>query len=227
MENIGCRIRLGYPRPKDSLVRVFQGMPVANIDDCMGRMAAMDQGLWPMNRHPLLGTAFTIRVPQGDNLMVHKGMDLAQPGDVLVIDAGGCCNRAILGELMVRYCQCRGIQGIVVDGAVRDRDALEQTGIPVYCRAVTPNGPYKNGPGEIGLPIACGGIVVEPGDILVGDGDGVLAIHPWEAEGLAQRVQAVMAQERAILAQMDRDGTYPRPWVDEKLQALGCQYRQG
>ena len=88
-------------------------------------------------------------------------------------------------------------------------------------------GRIKMDPGRSVLPIACGGIVVEPGDILVGDGDGVLAIHPWEAEGLAQRVQAVMAQERAILAQMDRDGTYPRPWVDEKLQALGCQYRQG
>lgn len=95
---------------------------------------------------------------------------------------------------------------------------------PIYCRGVSPNGPYKNGPGEIGLPVSCGGIVVHPGDILVGDGDGIVAVRPQEAEALAAQVRAVMEQERAILEKMEKEGVYPRPWVDEKLRALGCEY---
>ncbi len=223
MAKSGSCIVLDFERPERALIERFRGVPVANLDDCMGRMAAMDQGLRPVGGAQLLGPAFTIRVPQGDNLLFHKAMDLAQPGDIMVIDAGGGRNRAILGELMVRYCIRRRLGGIIVDGAVRDCDALSQLDFPIYCRGVSPNGPYKNGPGEIGLPVACGGIVVHPGDILVGDGDGIVAVRPWEAAQLARQVRAVMEQEQAILEQMERDGTYPRPWVDEKLRALGYE----
>lgn len=223
MANIGCRIVLDFQRPERALIEGFRDVPVANLDDCMGRMAAMDQGLRPVGKARLLGPAFTIRVPQGDNLLFHKAMDLAQPGDIMVIDAGGRRNRAILGELMVSYCIRRGLGGIIVDGAIRDYDALSQLDFPIYCRGVSPNGPYKNGPGKIGLPVSCGGILVHPGDILVGDGDGVVAVRPREAAFLAEQVHGVMEQERAILEKMEREGVYPRPWVDEKLQALGCE----
>lgn len=173
----------------------------------------------------ILGPAFTVRVPQGDNLMFHAAMDLAKPGDVIVIDAGGFDNRAIFGELMATYCKSRGIAGIVCNGAVRDSAALaEMEDFPVYACGVTPNGPYKNGPGEIGVPVVIGGKTVYPGDIIVGDEDGVLAIRPAEAEALAAATQAVQEKENKIMEHIVQDGTYIRPWVDEKLKEIGCEY---
>ena len=115
--SIGNKIVYEINRPDKKLVELFREMPVANIDDNMGRIAAVDAAIRPMNRSPLLGTAFTIRMPQGDNLMFHKAMDMALPGDVIMIDAGGSVDRAIVGELMVSYCRVRGIAGIVCDGA--------------------------------------------------------------------------------------------------------------
>lgn len=218
----GTQIILGHKRPDEALVKRFRGLPIANMDDCLGRMAAVDASIKPFSRGALCGTAFTVRVPAGDNLMVHKAMDLAQPGDVLVIDAGGYVNRAILGELMVTYCRIRGLAGIVVDGAIRDADALaELEGFPIYARAAIPNGPYKNGPGEIGTDVVIGGQLVRPGDIVTGDGDGILVVHPEEAEDLLRETEAVMQKEAAILETMKRDHTYVRPWVDEKLKELG------
>ena len=109
-KNIGCRIVTGYKRPSAALVKRFENLPVANIDDCMNRLAAVHQDIRPMNKAKLLGTAFTVKVPQGDNLMFHKAMDLAMPGEVIVIDAGGMDNRAIFGELMINY--CNGFSGL-------------------------------------------------------------------------------------------------------------------
>ncbi len=172
----------------------------------------------------LLGAAFTIRVPQGDNLMFHAAMDLARPGDVICIDAGGFADRAIFGELMAAYCRSRGIRGIVCDGAVRDRDSLAALeGFPVYARGAIPNGPYKNGPGEVNVPVTIGGKIVRPGDIVVGDGDGVLFIDPAVAPALADAVELVMRKEADIMRQIVEDGTYIRPWVDEIIAGIDCE----
>ena len=222
--NYGCRINLEFPRPDRALAEKFGGLPVANIDDNMWRVAALDAGIRPLNKAPLTGTAFTVRVPAGDNLMFHKAMDLAQPGDVVVIAAGGFCERAIFGELMATYCKLRGLAGIVVDGCVRDYDALSQMDFPIYARGVTPNGPYKNGPGEIGFTVTVGNQVIYPGDILVGDGDGVVVIRPEDAPELLEKTLAVSAKEAKIMETMLRDGTYIRPWVDEKLREIGCDF---
>ena len=122
---VGCKIIRDFPRPAPELVALFRDMPVANIDDNMNRIAAVDSGIEPIGyKGQLLGTAFTVRVAQGDNLMFHAAMDLAKPGDVIVIDAGGFTERAIFGELMATYCKARGIKGIVCDGAIRDRGGL-------------------------------------------------------------------------------------------------------
>ena len=223
--NVGCRIIQHIRRPDPALVERFRGVPVANIDDCMNRMAAVDAAIEPIGKGQLLGTAFTVRVPQGDNLMFHAAMDMAEPGDVILIDAGGCTDRAILGELMATYCKTRGIKGIVCDGAIRDRDALSaMEGFPVYARAASPNGPYKNGPGEINVPVVIGGRLVHPGDIVVGDGDGILFIDPADAAALADAAEAVERKEAAILREIVRDGTYKRPWVAEKLAEIGCVF---
>lgn len=222
---IGCKIVKDFERATPQQVALFRDMPVANIDDNMGRIAAFDANIVPLGKGQLLGPAFTVRVPQGDNLMFHAAMDLAKPGDVIVIDAGGFDNRAIFGELMATYCKSRGIAGIVCNGAVRDSAALaEMEDFPVYACGVTPNGPYKNGPGEIGVPVVIGGKTVYPGDIIVGDEDGVLAIRPADAEALAAATQAVQEKENKIMEHIVQDGTYIRPWVDEKLKEIGCEY---
>ena len=223
MSNVGFQIKSDFQRPAKELVEAFRELPVANIDDCMNRTAAVDGAIRPVNKAKLLGPAFTVKVPEGDNLMFHKAMDMAQPGDVIVIDAGGDGKRAIFGALMINYCKVRGLAGVIVDGAVRDLDELSEMDFPVYARGFTPNGPYKNGPGEIGTTIAFGGKVVRPVDIIVGDADGSIVVRPEEAEELAQKARKVLDMENGILEKILTEGTYIRPWVDEKLKALGCQ----
>ena len=224
MVSVGCRIHTHPARTDPGLVERFRNIPVANLDDCMGRTAALSSAIRPYGPRRLLGQAFTVRVPAGDNLMFHKAMDMAQPGDVFMIDAGGDPNRSIFGEIMVRYCAKRGIAGIVVDGSIRDSDSIAQMDFPVYARGVTPNGPYKNGPGEIGGVVTVGGIVVHPGDIVVGDADGVIVIRPDEAEELAKKVRAFNDNEAATMERIANEGVLPRPWVDQKLEAIGVEY---
>lgn len=223
-KNVGCRIVTGHKRPDKSLVARFQELPVANVGDCMNRVAAVHQDIVPMNKSKLVGTAFTVKVPQGDNLMFHKAMDMAEPGDVIVIDAGGMENRAIFGELMINYCRLRGLAGVIVDGAIRDYDTISQMDFPVYARGINPNGPYKNGPGEIGTPVSFGGQLVYPGDIVIGDADGIIFIRLEDAEELIEKTEAVFKMENGIMETMEKDGTYIRPWVDKKLEELGCEY---
>lgn len=222
--NIGCRIVREFERPSKELVELFRDLPVANIDDCMNRTAAINQDIRPMNKVKLLGTALTVKVPEGDNLMFHKAMDMAQQGDVIVIDAGGMTSRAIFGELMLTYCKIRGLTGVIVDGSIRDLDAISRMNISVYARGVTPEGPYKNGPGEINTVISFGGQVVRPGDIIIGDEDGIVVVKPEEASELAKKVNAVNQKEAEIIDTIMRNGTYNRPWVDEKLKEIGCEY---
>ena len=223
--SIGCKINKDFQRPDAALVERFKDMPVANIDDNMGRLAAVDSEIKPVGyKGHMAGVAFTIRVPQGDNLMLHAAMDLAKPGDIIVIDAGGFKERAIFGELMATYMRERGIKGIICDGAIRDYGGLAALeNFRVYARAATPNGPYKNGPGEINVPVVCGGKIVYPGDIVVADDDGVLFVHPDQAEELIQATKAVETKEADIMKHILEDGTYIRPWVDEKLKEIGVE----
>lgn len=221
----GCRIVKDFDRPSRELIERFRELPVANIDDSISRMAAMRARISPMNSGKLLGPAFTIKVPEGDNLMFHVAMDMAKPGDVIVIDAGASVSRSIFGELMVTYCRSRGIAGIVVDGAIRDSDGIgAMKDFPVFAIGVTPNGPYKNGPGEINTPVSCGGIIVNPGDIIIGDADGVIVLRPDEAEEIAAAAEKISANEEKIMKHIVEDGTYIRPWVAEKLATLGVEY---
>jgi RraA family protein len=225
MGNVGCKIIRDFKRPDKKLVELFRDLPVANIDDCMNRTAAVDPMIKPFNKAKLLGVAFTVKVPEGDNLMFHKAMDMAQPGDVVMIDAGGDISRSIFGELMITYCRYRNLAGVVVDGSVRDADAFEKLDFPIYAKGVTPNGPYKNGPGEINTPISVGGKTVCPGDIIVGDADGIVVIKPEDAESVAAQAKKVSEKEQDIVSTILKEGTYIRPWVDEKLKEIGCEIR--
>lgn len=224
--NIGCRIIKDFERPDKALIERFQNMPVANIDDNMNRIAAVDSAIKPVGyKGQMVGCAFTVRVAQGDNLMFHAAMDLAKPGDIIVIDAGGFTERAIFGELMCTYLKERGILGVICDGAIRDYGGLAaMENFRVYARSATPNGPYKNGPGEVNVPVVCGGKIVYPGDIVVADDDGILFIRPDQAEDLISKTEAVMKKEADIMKHILEDKTYIRPWVDEKLKEIGCEF---
>lgn len=211
-----------FARPSKDLIERFRALPVANIDDAIDRLQAIDPAIRPLsNQGKLLGPAFTVKVAQGDNLLLHAAMDMAKPGDVIVIDAGGYEGRAIFGALMATYLKVRGMAGIVCDGAIRDKDELaELESFPVYARSATPDGPYKNGPGEIGTPVCVGGRIVHPGDIVVGDGDGVLFLDPAKAEAIADATDKIKAMEDGLMAGI-LQGNYDRPWVRTKLAALG------
>lgn len=201
MISMGNRIYTKVERPSPELVEGFRSIPSSNIGDMMNRLFCMRDYIRRIGKRDtcLLGTAVTVRVPEGDNAFIHKALDLAQPGDVLVIDGGGCLSRALMGEIMFTYASNVGIAGIIVDGAIRDSDSLEQLDIPVYAAAVTPQGPYKNGPGEINVPVSCGGQVVFPGDILVGDPDGVVVIRKEAAAAVLAAVEEKVAYEAKLL----------------------------
>lgn len=186
LSSIGFRIIKDIKRPEKDLVEAFAGIPSSNIGDNLNRLYCMRGYMQPYNQKSLLGTAVTVKAPMGDNLMIHMALDLAQPGDIIVVDGEGAQDRALIGEMMISYAQSRNIAGFVIDGAIRDIDAIRAAGIPVYAKGVTPQGPFKNGPGEINVPISCGGQVVFPGDILIGDQDGIVVVRPEFAAELAE-----------------------------------------
>ncbi len=210
MSAIGNRIFTKFTRAAKEQVEAFRGIPASNINDEMNRLFNMNENIRMINPETgkqLLGTAFTVRVPLGDNLFFHQALDMAQPGDVIVIEAGGYCNRSLAGEIMMRFAQHKGIAGVVVDGCLRDSDALGKMEMPIYCVGVTPQGPYKNGPGEIGTPVAVGGQVVFPGDILVGDPDGIVVIHKADADAVAEAASKKKAGEDKTFETMAADWT--------------------
>jgi RraA family protein len=196
-------------------------LPVSNVSDNMQRH--IGARLRPVHRTgTLVGTAFTVKVPAGDNLMVHRAIDMAERGDVIVVDAGGGLEHAIIGELMASWARKRGIAGFVIDGAIRDSDALSRGDYPVYAVGVTHRGPYKDGPGEINVPVSIGGLVVRPGDLIVGDHDGVLAIPPADASAVIAAAEAQFRKEQATMAAIEA-GSWDREWVEEALKAKGCE----
>ena len=163
-----------------------------------------------------------MRVAPGDNLLFHKALDILQPGDVLVVDGQGELNHSLCGEIMVRYAMSKDCAGFVIDGAVRDSGAIREVAFPVYARGVSPMGPYKNGPGEINVPIACGGAMVKPGFIVVGDDDGVVFIDPADAQEVIAKTQVLQANEVKTFAAI-KAGAVDRSWVDKALKEKGCE----
>jgi RraA family protein len=224
MPNIGFRILPMPPRPARKLVNALGKMVTAHLSDNMNRLHAGGALLRPMHRGgKLSGPALTVKVAPGDNLMVHKAIDVAAPGDVIVVDAGGDLAQAIIGDIMSSLAQKRGVAGFVIYGAIRDSAEIGSRRFPVYACGVTHRGPYKNGPGEINGTIAVGGMVVRPGDIIVGDADGVVAVPLEHAEEVLTLARTQLAKETAMLKAIAA-GKADRRWVDETLQQRGCDF---
>jgi regulator of RNase E activity RraA len=204
------------------LVQAFHDIPVANVSDCMTRMTAAGPRLRPMHKGGRLGgPALTVKSRPGDNLMIHKALDMAQPGDVIVVDAGGDLTNSLFGEIMVSYAITRKIAGVVLNGAVRDADFIAAGSFPVYAAGVTHRGPYKDGPGEINVPIAIDGMVIRPGDLVLGDADGLLCVPYDDVEQVLAASREKVALEKVTLANIAA-GTHDTAWVDARLKAIGC-----
>jgi RraA family protein len=205
-----------------SWVEKFRDLPVANVSDSMSRMSAGGPRLRPMHaRGGLAGPALTVKTRPGDNLMVHKAIDLAEPGDVIVVDAGGDLTNAIIGELMTAHAAQRGVAGFVIYGSIRDHDTINAGTFPVYAAGVTHRGPYKDGPGEINVPIALDGMVIAPGDLIIGDADGLLCVPFDDVEAVHQAAKAKHESELVAIKKIQA-GADDRSWVDAALTRLGC-----
>jgi regulator of RNase E activity RraA len=220
---IGFRILTRPRKVGPEAVARFRELPVANVSDVMSRMTAGGARLRPMHAGGLLaGPALTVKTRPGDNLMVHKAIALAEPGDVVVVDAGGDLTNALIGELMLAQMVRRRLAGIVVNGAVRDSAAIRAQDFPVFAAGVTHRGPYKDGPGEINVSVAVDGMVIEPGDLVLGDDDGLLCVPFAEVDAVHAAAAQKAAAEARQMANIEA-GTHDASWVDATLRRLGCE----
>lgn len=192
---VGFRIYKNIERVPKEIMALYNGLPVANIADNMGRLYCVDAAIKPYGKKSMIGPALTVKVPAGDNLMFHKAIDMAEPGDIIVVSAEGCASRSLCGALMAIAAKAKGIGGFLIDGYIRDAHDIEKLDFPVYARGVQPNGPYKNGPGEINVPVAIGGQVVMPGDLVVADAEGIVIVPKADAAALAPLAAKVLDSE--------------------------------
>jgi regulator of RNase E activity RraA len=206
----GWQIVSDISRTPDELLAQFRGLGTGPVCDALGRFAAMDYEIKPLDpAMELVGSALTVWTRPCDNLAIYKALEMAQPNDVLVIAIHGYTTNSVWGELTTLIGRARGLAGVVTDGMVRDSREIIEIGLPVFARGLTPNSPFKDGPAKINVPVTCGGIIVQPGDILVGDADGIVVVPQEQAEPVLERVSAVHAKEAAIRAEIEAGAIIP------------------
>lgn len=219
----GFRIQLDFPRLEPAVMAEFTHFDTPDISDLLNRLYAMDPAIACLTgmHHRLCGPACTVKVFPGDNLMVHKALDVARPGDVIVIDSGRSAANAVLGDLVSTKAKHRKVAGFVIDGLIRDLPGILELDFPVFARGTTPVGPLHRGPGEINYPICCGGLVVNPGDLIVADAAGVVVVPREIAVELLHRLQAHQKANAAYLEAVKR-GEFSNLWVDRILGEQEC-----
>jgi regulator of RNase E activity RraA len=212
-----------FPRVSPEVVKQASQYASSIIADVAGRRGALDGRIAPLTpKTRLAGTAFTVEVRAGDNLMIHAAMQLAKPGDVLVIDGKGDTTCALMGTIMMNACVQLGIVGVVIDAAVRDSEEIVEMGFPAYSVGTNPNGPTKCTPGRINHPVSVGGVTVHPGDLVVGDADGVTIVEREKAPFMLELAAKKVADEQSRIAAL-RQGEDLRPaWVTQALLANGA-----
>ena len=200
------------PQADPALLDGFRALATSLVSDNMARLSGT-VGLVAYHRpKPMAGTAVTVRTRAGDNFAIHRAFDFCRPGDVLVVDGGGDLIQALMGEIMATYAESLGVQGLVIDGAIRDVGSIRARDFPVYARGVTHRGPYKNGPGDINVPVVVGGMIVQPGDIVIGDEDGVLAISQADAPAILEAARQQGDREATSLRAIT-EGKLDRTWI--------------
>jgi regulator of RNase E activity RraA len=220
---VGFRIYTNTPRPDEAQINAFQGVPTGNIADAMDRMGAMDYQIKPVsNSTTLCGPALTVRTRPGDNLMVWKAIEVATPGDVLVIATYEYPTASTFGEFVVMAAKARGVVGIVSDGMCRDISGIRATNLPVFAAGTVPSSPQKDGPGEIGGPVSCGGLVVHPGDMVVGDEDGVVVVPLADIQAVLGNLKVVREKEAHMRAMLEKGFWIPEG-INEILSRKECE----
>lgn len=223
---VGKRIYLKRELPDPEIVEQFKSIPASNTADVMARNCAMNPRIKLVSSpkaQMAAGPAFTVKARAGDNLALHAALNFCSEGDFIVVSNEEDDTRALMGEIMMAYLMCtKKVAGIVLDGPIRDIDEIGKWDFPVYCTGTTPGGPYKDGPGEINVPISCGGVSVNPGDIILADPDGVIVIPRRDAEVVLEDAKKFMAQDAPKLIAA-RNGTSNRAWVNKSLEEKGFE----
>jgi 4-hydroxy-4-methyl-2-oxoglutarate aldolase len=218
---VGFRVRGGWSRPTVEILASFDESASPQVADSMSRFGAMDSGMRPVWHSPrVIGSALTVWCHAGDNLMIHKAIAMAVPRDILVVNTQGVTNSAPFGELLATSAVNAGIRAVIIDGAVRDSEALEMLKLPVYSRAICPGGCNKDGGGEIGAIIACGGVAVRPGDIIIADRDGITVVPLEDAGTVAAASRKKVDSEHQRMQEI-KAGVLVRPEIDAQLRKLG------
>lgn len=220
----GYVIRRSFTRPPSDLVSQFQSFASANLSDVMGKDNTFDYRIKPINPPArLLGVALTVKTRPGDNLMPMKAIELAQPGDILVIAGEFDHNYSVWGGIMSLMATRKGIAGVLTDGLVRDAAQIRSTGLVVFAAGLTPVGPSKDGRGQINVPVSCGGVIVHPGDIIVGDADGAVSIPRQQAPAVLERARQRIALEEGWIAKIRQD-EFTLISTDEEMIGRGCRF---
>lgn len=220
----GFRVRMSIERTPKALVERYRKYETPDISDMLNRLYTMTSEIRNfVNETPLIGPACTVKVYPGDNLMIHKALDVAKPGDVIVVDTGGNRRNAVIGDLVSNKAKHRGIAGFVIDGLIRDLPGVVEADIPVFSRGITPIGPLHRGPGELNYSISCGGIVVNPGDLIVADTIGVVVVRKDFAESIVDRLDKSRENLSRYIADVKK-GIFSNEWVDEQLQKDNCHF---
>ncbi|MBQ9565366.1 MAG: RraA family protein [Synergistaceae bacterium] len=226
MSSVGKRIYLKREMPDPEIMEQFKSIPASNTADVMSRNCAMNPRIRLVSSpkaQMMVGPAYTVKCRAGDNLTLHAALNFCSAGDVLVVSNEEDNTRALMGEVMMAYLyHTKKVAGIILDGPIRDIDEIGKWDFPVYCTGTTPGGPYKEGPGEINVPIACGGITVYPGDIILADPDGVIAIPRKDAAVILEDAKKFQeADEKKLIAA--RNGTANRAWVEKSIAEKGYE----
>jgi 4-hydroxy-4-methyl-2-oxoglutarate aldolase len=223
-EPVPLTIRRDWLRPDAKTLAVFKDTPTGFVVDAIGRAGALDHRIRSIWKGPhFIGSALPVWTTARDNLAPYAAIKFAKPGDVMLIATGEYEGAAVIGDVMVGMMRNAGIVAAITDGLVRDVPGIVEVGIPVYARGVTPNSPFKHGPGTIGLPISIGGQAVEPGDLVVGDGDGVVIVPRWRIAEAAAELSAIREKERGMDALVKSGATAPA-WLDARLAGDGVRY---
>jgi 4-hydroxy-4-methyl-2-oxoglutarate aldolase len=217
-------IRRNFERPSADLLRTFAKVPTGNVCDSQGRTGALDYRIKPVSAaRSFCGSALPVDAGPRDNLAAWAALEIARPGDVVLIRTGEFCDSSVVGDIFVGMAKNGGVSAVVTDGVVRDIPGIDTVGIPVFARGVSPNSPWKNGPGRVGLPITIGGVAVDAGDIVVGDQDGVVIVPLKSGAAVAEALAAVLAKE----AKMDegvRAGLVVPAWLEEARRLKGVTF---
>lgn len=221
---VALRIRAKIERAPKTLVRAFAKAQTSFIADAQQGWRCLHHSIKPLNpRHRFAGTAVTSYNGPRDNLAAMAMLDYAQRGDVLVIATDGDESGAVIGDHYAAIAKQKGVVAIVTDGLVRDAAGIDKLGPPTFARGLSPNAGYRNGPGEVNVPVSVGGVCIEPGDIVVGDRDGVVVVPRAEAEAIRAQLALVIKAEAATEARVQKKQV-KRLWDPDAFAERGVEF---